>query len=1033
MKAFISTLLLALLAVSAKSQLFPITYFTGTTFFGSYGITVTSGGSVGTGGAPVCLGPILDQYWVGYPAGGVYLPGSYTYALSKPVYKIAIHSYGINSGPLGAGEYLSMSVNGAPYTLTPANVLSYTECMPGGGPCYLSTGFLMGPVGPGFPTVDYNGGDLLITSSTGIHSFECYSNGIESGVAYVVYLDTSVVNVCEGDTLHLYNPGDSTGATYSWTSPGGLFISSLQNPFVYPVLLTDSGLYQVIKTVGGVPDTFVTLVKVFPKPVVNVTNNSPLCAAGVSTLDLGVTPDSAGETFLWAGPSGFTSTSQFPTLTTFVEADTGIYFVYATTIYGCKNTGQTHVTVIPRPPTPVVTDENYCQGNTFVAYALSDTITGDTILWYTAAVGGTGSTSPITVPTSVPGLYYVWVSQKLGSCESLRGTDSVRVTTTPAAPGVSGTMQYCQYVGTINALTVTTTPTGTIRWYTVATGGSFTVIQPEPSISVAGTYNYWVSQIDSGCESLRTPVTIIIHPKPDTPVITPTPICQYKPAEPLQATLSPGDFPLWYGPGVTVGSTSPPAPGTAIAPDTVVYYVTETSIYGCVSDSAEDIQITKAKPPVPVTGDIKYCQKAVAVPLNRLVDSAGNSHLNWYYNATTVTNPPIPPTDTIPGVYTWYASQTINGCEGDSGAVNVAIIYLPVFGITASSPDVCQYDSLRLSYNGPLLPGAVNYMWTLPAGAIIGGGTSIYDSMIAVQFDTANQNNYVYLLASDDSGFCHSDTVIRINVIAQPLMAAYTKQDVCLGDTVQLGISGVGNNAAVFTWYVDNVLMNTSGSLNIITSNSNSGGPYQISWLDSGQHVIKVTSATQEGCKSNPAYDSVYVWTIPDATFKVTDSAICIDDSVLFVANTNNYNYSYEWSPAHYFNNINSATVYGRMENERSVITLTVTNPYGCTATASQELDPGNCCTIQFPNAFTPNTLTNNIFRPVPGSGYHNFHQFIIVNRWGQEVFNGGNSNQQWDGNYNGVPQDMGVYYYYVKYDCGTNTFETKGDVTLIR
>ncbi|MEI7727482.1 MAG: hypothetical protein WCK09_20400 [Bacteroidota bacterium] len=38
-----------------------------------------------------------------------------------------------------------------------------------------------------------------------------------------------------------------------------------------------------------------------------------------------------------------------------------------------------------------------------------------------------------------------------------------------------------------------------------------------------------------------------------------------------------------------------------------------------------------------------------------------------------------------------------------------------------------------------------------------------------------------------------------------------------------------------------------------------------------------------------------------------------------------------------------------------------------------------------------------------------------------------------WDGNYNGVPQDMGVYYYFISYDCGGKTIEESGDVTLVR
>jgi hypothetical protein len=48
-------------------------------------------------------------------------------------------------------------------------------------------------------------------------------------------------------------------------------------------------------------------------------------------------------------------------------------------------------------------------------------------------------------------------------------------------------------------------------------------------------------------------------------------------------------------------------------------------------------------------------------------------------------------------------------------------------------------------------------------------------------------------------------------------------------------------------------------------------------------------------------------------------------------------------------------------------------------------------------------------------------------------VFESVNSNPKWDGTYNGVNQDLGVYYYYLRYDCGGKTQEVKGDVTLIR
>ncbi len=1037
-----------LLSFTAKGQFMIISNFTGTSFYGSLGVTVTSMGSVSTGGGS-CLGAPLE-YWAGQTG-----PGAYIYTVSAPVYRIRVHTWGINGGPLGSGEYCQMYINGAIYALTPADVTSYTECLPGGGPMYISAGRWMGPVGL---TSNYNGGDYIISVCTGISSFELWCNGSLSGVAYHVEVDTvrppacvHAVNnsPCIGDTLKLDMEGDSTGATYSWTGPGG-FTSTLQNPFIYPSTFPDSGLYHVIRYAGVVNDTDSTYVVIHPKPVVNVTNNSPLCSNITSTLQLGVTPDSTGETFLWVGPpiSGFTSTLQNPNFTTFVAADTGNYWVYATTQYGCKDTGHTHVSVVDPPPTPTVSDMNYCQGEIFVPFTLGGIIPGDTVLWYTTPTGGFSSTIAITVNTAVPGMYHVWVSQKLGQCESGRGTDSVRVTTTPPAPVVTGPMQYCQFIGPIVTLTVTTTPSGVARWYTMATGGSFTLAQPYINVNAAGVHNYWVSQIDSGCEGPRTPVTITIHPKPAPPIITQTPWCQFRTPGPVSGVPSgTGDQLLWYGPGVTAGSIVAPTPGTFVAPDTIKYYVTETTIYGCVSDSTLDVVVIKVKPPIPVTKDISYCQHDIAKPLNWLADSIATSHLNWYYHGTSLNPTPIPVTDTLPGTYTWYVSQTVpnnvTGCEGDSASVSVRIVYKPVFGIQVSSPFVCQFDSIKLSYCcGPTL-FAPGYLWTLPAGAIAVAHTSIYDSSIMVQFDSANQNNYVILRASDDSNFCAGYDTVRIKVVKQPDMATYTKPDVCLGDTVQLGLANISPDAFAYYWYIDSVPMSSSTAIRMISHNSHSGGPYTISWVDSGKHVITITSTTIEGCKSMPAYDSVNVHTMPDASFIIlgVDSLskfgdkFCLEDSVQFSANKINYRYSYEWSPAHYFDNLNTPVIFGKMESENSLITLKVTDPFGCYATTSQLIKPATCCAVTFPDAFTPNgDGKNDVFRPIfPGGSFHRFHKFQIVNRWGALMFDGGNSNTSWDGTLNGVPQDMGVYFYYIKYDCGGATVETKGDVTLIR
>ncbi len=1041
MKPISRVFLLLLIAINAKAQLFNVTNFSGTTFYGGIGVTVTSTGSAMTGGGG-CLGA-PTTYWIGLSG-----PGTYTYTFSRPVYNIMVPDWALNGGPLGAGEYKRFYINGAPYAIQPSEVINYrTPGCQNGGPCYLSGGWMYGPVGA---TSDYNGDTVYIKSCIPINSFEVYCNGILWGDVYHLLIDTvkSVSCVfainngpCINDTLKLDMIGDSTGATYSWTGPGG-FTSTLQNPFIFPAVFADTGWYYVIRMIPGASDTDSTHVVVHPKPIVIVTNNSPLCAGLIDTLQLFETPYSTGETFSWTGPYAFTSTLENPIRPGFMTMDTGTYTVIATTEYGCKDTGSTYVTVLPQPPPPVISGVTlYCQRNTFIPF----TVTGYTgiLEWYTTGIGGTAITTPIVINTSVAGYTTVWVSQRIGGCESPRTSITVRVVTTPPAPLLSGgASEYCQYIGSFKPFFVSlSTKTSKALWYTTSTGGTYTLTEPIVDITIPGTYNFWVSQTDSGCEGPRTPLVITVHPKPAPPKTNPPySTCQYWPTSARVATASaPGDLITWYmGYSDITGNITAPVPSSAI-PGIDTYYIDEVTSFGCRSDKTLDTFRVKPKPRAPLTRDTIYCQGTQAAALT--ADSSDGSRLYWFILGTALPMAPVP-SNNVPGDSTWFVMQKVNGCPSDSTPLKVTTIYKPYFYITAQRPWDCQFDSLWLSYTGPSLNDAA-YIWTLPTGASYalnsntGIGISLpTDSMIFVRFDSVVQNNYVKLFASDNHGFCSFDTSIRITIVPHPTATSTSKADVCAGDTVSLALSSRSANASIFMWTIDHVPMETSTALNIISANSNSGGPFSISWNDSGRHVIEVRTTTDEGCTNPPSVDTVFVHTMPDASFTYTTrigTPLCLEDSVMFVAKASDYNFSFEWTPAHYFQNINKGVTWGKVEQSRSIVTLLVTDPFGCAATTSQELDPSSCCTVSFPTAFTPNgDHRNDVFRPIY-AGYHRFHIFRVANRWGQTVYEATNSNMQWDGNYNGVPQDIGVYFYYLSFDCGGKTIEQTGDVTLIR
>ena len=897
---------------------------------------------------------------------------------------------------------------------------------------------------------------VITFTVTGTDAWTC-----QTRTMYITFITCNTVRAnapCYGDTLFLRHIGDSTGATYSWTGPGG-YTSTLQNPFIFPATYIDSGKFYVTKTVGGIsfPDSFA--VTVHHKPDVIASNNSPLCLGIVDTLLLDVNPAMSGMTYSWSGPPAFTSSLKNPSIQPFTMANVGTYRVIVASPFGCKDTATTYADTITQPRPPIITDQQYCQFQTWVPWTITGLSPGGYVLWYTAPTGGVGDTTAPSVPTGTPGLYTYYFSQKNGSCESIRDTISIRVVTTPAAPAVSGNFAYCQHVGPFLPLTLSLTSSGVPRWYTVpAPGGSYSTSEPIPDLNIVptgGKYKYYVSQFDSGCEGPRTYVPIWVHQKPNKPDVVNDWYCQFQ--TPHQIDLN-GKVKVdsgllnvdttdlaavlrYWGPGWPPASTVPPIPNTSIAPDTAYYYITETTTFGCVSDSAKVQIIVRLKPDAPVTRNSRYCQKDMnPLPLNYFVDSLWNStNLSWYKNTVLLSGAPTPDTWIPQGTTTWWVSQWVNQCQSDSAAIKVEIVYKPVFCIAPSSPWVCQYDSIQLYYScGPTLFEPY-YYWTLSPGAFPANGANVGDSMITVKFDSAGLST-VMLRAFDDSGFCHSDTSINIKVVTQPTLVGYTKPDVCLGDTIQLALTSRSDNAYTFKWYVDDLPMANSHAVDIVTSNSNSGGPFMITWVDSGRHVITITSKTAEGCESAPVFDSIEVHTLPDATFFISsvsnNSTLCLDDSMQFTAHATSYSYAYEWSPADYFHNENKPVAWGRLRQERSVITLRVTDPFGCYATQNLEVDPGSCCTVLVPNAFTPNgsgPAENNALRPY-SNGRHLFHVFRIVNRWGQTVFESANNQDaQWDGRYNGIPQDMGVYYYYLKFDCGGKTIEQKGDVTLIR
>jgi gliding motility-associated-like protein len=118
------------------------------------------------------------------------------------------------------------------------------------------------------------------------------------------------------------------------------------------------------------------------------------------------------------------------------------------------------------------------------------------------------------------------------------------------------------------------------------------------------------------------------------------------------------------------------------------------------------------------------------------------------------------------------------------------------------------------------------------------------------------------------------------------------------------------------------------------------------------------------------------------------------------------------------------------------VYTAIVRDAHECTDSASARVVYDNCCKIFIPDAFTPNGDGKNDKIKVLFKGDMMLKVYSIYNRFGQKVFTTTTNGTGWDGTFNGAPQDMGTYNYYVKALCGSagmQEVEYKGTITLIK
>lgn len=215
------------------------------------------------------------------------------------------------------------------------------------------------------------------------------------------------------------------------------------------------------------------------------------------------------------------------------------------------------------------------------------------------------------------------------------------------------------------------TATGTnIQWYSTSTGG--TALASTTAL-VNGT-TYYVSQTVSGCESTtRLAVTVVIQN-----IIVPTftqiaPICSGTPLSPILTTSLDG----------IAGTWTPALNNTSTTTYTFIPVVGQ-----CATTTTMIITVNSLTPAPTGSATQTLCSGSTVTNI-----TATGTNIKWY--ATSTGGTALASTTALVNGTTYYASQTVNGCESTNRLAVTVTLNNPTVSATATT--ICGGSSVSLT------------------------------------------------------------------------------------------------------------------------------------------------------------------------------------------------------------------------------------------------------------------------------------------------------------------------------------------------
>nr|WP_315238067.1 T9SS type B sorting domain-containing protein [uncultured Flavobacterium sp.] len=521
--------------------------------------------------------------------------------------------------------------------------------------------------------------------------------------------------VCIGKTLELKASG---GTNYFWSGPNG-FTSTDQNPTIINVTTANSGEYSCLITgTGGCDDTKKVNIVIgdIQSPVPDITtlptitgdchttiNTNPTATDACAGIIIGITTDPLSYTIpgtytiVWNYNDGNGNVSHqnqtviitsqplavanspqtfcmlknatladiaitgqnikwYNNLTTGIflpqtnTLQNGLIYYASQTINGCESaripvTINIQNTLLPTGNS----NQSFCTAQNPTIADIQ--ITGQNIKWYDAVSNG----SLLAETTNLVNGRTYYASQTENNCEGQRLGITVSIVNTPPAPTGNGTQSFCKNENaTLSSIQISGQD---IKWYNT----NFSAASLPNSTLLEDNTTYYASQT-IGCEGDRTTILVRVY---DTPLPTANRNQQFCIDE--NATIAnlniTGTALKWYD-----SATNGNILTQTTSLQNKAYYVTQT-LNNCESERlAVNVKIQDTQVPIADSPQI-FCIQENAKISN--IEISGQN-IQWFESTSSTV--PLSGSTLLENGVTYYASQTINNCEGDRIPVLINIL-----------------------------------------------------------------------------------------------------------------------------------------------------------------------------------------------------------------------------------------------------------------------------------------------------------------------------------------------------------------------